>query len=111
MSTKSATIYNFFAGFGIDAYEENSVYSLENPPAFPYITYENKTDSFGAGDTSISFSLWFRSTSWVTAHALADEISEYIGQGGKQIPCDGGFIWIKRGQPYAQDMGDNCVTQ
>lgn len=108
MSTKSAVLYGFFSGFGIDAYEENSVYSLANPPEFPYITYENKTDAFADNGTSISFSLWFRSTSWVTAHALADEISEYIGQGGRVLPCDGGNIWIKRAQPFAQDMGDQA---
>jgi hypothetical protein len=26
--------------------------------------------------------------------------------GGKIIKCDGGRIWIKRGQPFAQNMGD-----
>ena len=51
-------------------------------------------------------SLWYRSSSWVNANAKADEISEAIGYGGNVILCDGGNIWIKRGQPFAQRMGD-----
>ena len=34
------------------------------------------------------------------------EISQRISRGGKIIPCDGGAIWLKRGQPFAQNMGD-----
>jgi hypothetical protein len=26
--------------------------------------------------------------------------------GGKTLPCDGGAIWIKRGSPFSQNMGD-----
>lgn len=104
--TKAAAIYNFFAGFGIDAYEENSVYALETPPKFPYLTYEMQTDSFGEYDTSISFSLWYRSTSWSGANAKVEEISEAIGRGGKPIPVDEGYILIMRGTPFAQNMGD-----
>ncbi|MBO5714951.1 MAG: hypothetical protein J6S23_00975 [Clostridia bacterium] len=51
-------------------------------------------------------SLWYRSTSWAQANAKAEEISEAISLGGKIIKCDGGRIWIKRGTPFAQRMGD-----
>ena len=70
---KAAALYQFFSYFGLDAYEENSVYALETPPAFPYLTYEMKTDAFGVYDTALSFSLWYRSTSWAAANAKVDE--------------------------------------
>jgi hypothetical protein len=104
--TKAATLYAFFSGFGLDAYEENSVYALEEPPKFPYLTYEVKTDSFGEFDTSITFSLWYRSTSWSAANAKVEEISSAIGRGGKIINTDGGYLLIMRGSPFAQSMGD-----
>ena len=104
--TKAAAIYQFFAAFGLDTYEENRVYSLENPPAFPYLTYEMQTDFFGEYDVSISFSLWYRSASWSAANAKVEEISSAIGRGGQVVPVDGGYILIMRGSPFAQSMGD-----
>lgn len=104
--TKAAALFNFFSSFGIDAYEENSVYALEKQPDFPYITYELKTDCLSESDTMISFSVWYRSTSWTAANAMAETISKAIGYGGKVISCDDGYIWIKRGSPFAQSMGD-----
>ena len=41
-----------------------------------------------------------------TINAKAEEVSQKISRGGKIIPCDGGAIWLKRGQPFAQNMGD-----
>lgn len=104
--TKAAAIYQFFAAFGLDVYEENSVYALENPPAFPYLTYEKRTDSFGEYDTSITFSLWYRSISWAAADAKVEEISAAIGRGGKVVPLTGGYLLIMRGSPFATSMGD-----
>ena len=107
--TKAAAIYNFWSGFGIPAYEENSVPSGKDAPEFPYITYQLITDSFGA-DVAMTASLWYRDSSWVRANAKADEISEAIGYGGNVILCDGGSIWLKRGRPFAQRMGDASDT-
>lgn len=108
--TKAAAIYQFWNSFGIKAYEENTVIDADkegNPvnPAFPYITYQLVTDSFYL-EVSTSASLWYRSESWTDINAKTEEIAKYIGLGGKIIKCDGGRIWIKRGQPFAQNMGD-----
>ena len=54
----------------------------------------------------MSASLWYRSESWLEINAKADEISQAIGRGGILLPCDNGKIWIKRGAPFAQNMGD-----
>ena len=100
--TKAAAIYAFWSSFGLIAYEENTV---PTDAAFPYLTYQLVTDSFDR-EVVASASLWYRSQSWKDINAKTEEISAYIGMGGKIITCDGGKIWIKRGQPFAQNMGD-----
>ena len=100
--TKAAAIYQFWSSFGLTAYEENTVHTNA---AFPYITYQLVTDSFGR-EVSATASLWYRGESWTDINAKTEEISSYIGLGGKIINCDGGCIWIKRGHPFAQSMGD-----
>lgn len=101
--TKAAAIYQFWNSFGLTAYEENTV---PTDAAFPYLTYQLITDSFG-GEVQTAASLWYRSESWTAANAKAEEISAYIGRGGKIIRCNNGCIWIKRGTPFAQNMGDD----
>ena len=100
--TKAAAIYQFWNSFGLTAYEENTVPS---DATFPYITYQLVTDSFGR-EIMLTASLWYRSESWTAINAKTEEISQKISRGGKIISCDGGAIWLKRGQPFAQNMGD-----
>lgn len=104
--TKAQALYEFFSSFSLEAWEENSVYTLEEPPAFPYLTYEKLFDSFGDYDTAISFSTWHRSTSWAASDAKAEEISAAIGRGGTIMHIDGGYLLIMRGSPFAQSLGD-----
>lgn len=103
--TKAAAIYQFWKSFGLPTYEENSVPTGDNAPALPYLTYQFATDDFGK-EVALTSSLWYRSTSWTQANEKAEEISETIGRGGKMLPCDGGAIWLKKGTPFAQNMGD-----
>lgn len=105
IQTKAAAIHSFWSSFGLNAFEENAVPTGDDSPSFPYITYRLVTDGFG-GQTAMSASVWYRSDSWVQANVKAEEISRNIGYGGKTIPCDGGVIWIKRGSPFSQSMGD-----
>ena len=100
--TKAAAIYQFWSSFGLTAYEENTV---PTDATFPYITYQLVTDSFDR-EIPLTASLWYRSESWTGINAKTDEISQKISRGGKIISCDGGAIWMKRGQPFAQNMGD-----
>ena len=100
--TKAAAIFRFWNSFGLTAYEENSV---PDDAAFPYITYQLVTDSFDR-EIPLTASIWYRSESWAGINAKTDEISQRISRGGKIISCDGGAIWLKRGQPFAQSMGD-----
>ena len=100
--TKAAAIYQFWNSFGLTAYEENTV---PTDASFPYITYQLVTDSFDR-EIQLAASIWYRSESWTGINAKTEEISQKISRGGKIIPCDGGAIWLKRGQPFAQNMGD-----
>jgi hypothetical protein len=100
--TKASVIYNFWNGF-LTAYEENTV---PEDATFPYITYQLVTDSFN-NTIPLTASIWYRSESWVQANAKDEEISKAIGRGGVFLECDGGKIWLKRGTPFAQNMGDD----
>ncbi len=100
--TKAAAIYQFWNSFGLTAYEENTV---PDDSSFPYITYQLVTDNFDR-EIPLTASLWYRSESWTDINAKTEEIGQKISRGGKIISCDGGAIWLKRGQPFAQSMGD-----
>ena len=100
--TKAAAIYQFWNSFGLTAYEENTVPA---DATFPYITYQLVTDSFDR-EIPLTASIWYRSESWAGINAKTEEISHKISRGGKIIHCDDGAIWLKRGQPFAQSMGD-----
>lgn len=100
-------IYCYFSGFGLPAYEENSV--PENAP-LPYLTYELKTDLFGY-TVNFCCSLWYRSQSWAEINAKTDEISRKTGNGGIFLQCDDGKIWLKRGSPFAVSMGDYLIKR
>ena len=100
--TKAAAIYQFWNSFCLTAYEENTV---PTDATFPYITYQLVTDSFDR-EVLVTASLWYRSESWTDINSKTEEISQKISRGGKIMPCDGGAIWLKRGQPFAQNMRD-----
>lgn len=100
---KSQALYSFWSGFNIPAYDENSV---PDNVAFPYITYSDITDSLG-NVVQLSASIWDRSNSWERISLKADEVAEKIGKNGYHIiTIDGGYVWLTKGTPFAQRMGD-----
>lgn len=106
--TKAAAIHAFFSQF-LTAYEENSVYDTDEPPEFPYLTYQLITGAFDPENNgvSMSVSLWYRSESWLAINAKTEEISRAIGRHGVTLRCDGGGILIRRNDTnFAQSMGD-----
>lgn len=104
--TKFQALYQFFASFGIPAIEENAFYASDIVPEFPYITYNIQLSDFDGGQVVLNPSVWYRSTSWQEPEQKASEISQIIGMGGIQIPCEDGCMWIKRGTPFCAPMGD-----
>ena len=100
--TKDEAIYSFYSGFGLPAYDENTV---PEGSALPYITYSVSTDSIG-NMVILSASLWYRSTSWAAIQDKADEIAADLGYGGKIIKIDNGYLWLVKGSPFAQRMSE-----
>lgn len=96
--------YQFWASFGVPAFEANSVPD-EDRVSFPYITYQAVTGQFDTS-TMINASIWTRGSSWAEADALADQIETALEDGGKLLPFDGGNIWIQAGTPFSSSMGD-----
>lgn len=105
--TKMQALYSFFSGFGLNAYEENAIYAADTALPLPYITYSVGLGEWLSGDIPISASIWYRTTSWQEPESKMQQISDAIGYGGIQIPCDGGLIWIKKSNgTFAQMTGD-----
>lgn len=95
-------LYNFWSGFGIEAYDEKSV---PDEAQMPYITYETITDDINYSIASTA-NIFYRSSSWMDASNKAREIEEAIGHGGKIVPFDGGAFWIIKGHPFSQRLKD-----
>ena len=106
---KTQALYNFFSGFELPAYEENTVPTGANAPELPYITYATATSGFD-NDVQISASLWYKGYSWEGADRKVAEINTALAHGGKMIPYTGGALWIRRGTPFAQHMADENDT-
>lgn len=108
--TKEEALFQFWSSFGLKAYEESSVPSGDRAPSFPYITYQVVTGSFG-GAVAMSASVWDKKTTGHSATKANDaktaEISKAIGRGGTMLRYDGGAVWLTRGEPFAQSMGDD----
>ena len=100
-----AALNSFWNGFGWTAFEENSVPENAFSSRTEYITYSAGWNGFDE-PMMLTASLWQRSTSWSGAVDKMQEIAEAIGIGGKVIKTDDGYLWIKRGAPFAQRMSD-----
>lgn len=114
--TKNKALYAWLNEF-MPFYRASSVPSEpENPEGvlFPYGTYEYVEDSWGGGEVSMTVNLWFHTTSEAVPDEKAQELSKRIGYGGVTIPCDGGYIWLKRGSPFCQSLkyeDDNSIKR
>jgi len=104
---KAQALHSFWNSFGIPAYEQTTV-NPENLGEF-YITYEIATDSLDRA-IPMSASIWQINTmSWEDVSLKAEEISDSLIQ-VKTIPLDIGYLYITRGQPFAQRVSDEDET-
>lgn len=100
---KAQAIHNFWSGFGLPAYDENTV---PDNAQTPYITYGTATDSIDRAIT-LSASLWYRSSSWADIQKKADEIDKFIvSMRPPTIELNDGRLYVTKGTPFAQRMGD-----
>lgn len=103
---RNQALYKFWSGFGIPAYEENSV---PDNAKLPYITY---MDQIGyMGDINLlTASIWDydmpEQNNWSYVIEKANAIGEYIGQGGTTFRYEDGLMWVTRGTPFGQRMSD-----
>ena len=100
--TKNQAYHSFLTAFKWTVYDENTV---PDDAALPRLTYNFANAEFGV-PVLLSVSAWDRSHSWASVTEKADDIYDDIGLGGKILAYDDGYIWIKRGQPFAQRMSD-----
>lgn len=107
---RDQAMHQFWSGFGIKAYDENTVPddALEKNDDH-YLTYVFINTGFNM-PTLASASLWYRDTSWAAIAAKTQQIGNFLGEGGTIVPYDDGALWIKRGSPFAQRMGDEDDT-
>lgn len=103
---KWQALQSFFNSFELTAYDESSV--PESAP-LPYITYTAAVDSFDT-PVVISCDLWYQSTSWAAISKKAEEISNYLGNGGVMLSITDGGLWITRGSPFAQRINEDSDT-
>lgn len=105
---KYQALHEFWNGFDIPAYEENSV---PKTAEMPYITYEVITDSLSDNATALSCQVWYRANTWKSINAKTEEISQALAN-GVRLACDDGYILIYRGSPFAQNRNpgdDNLI--
>ena len=98
---KWQAIHNFWAGFGIPAYDQTSV---PDDAAMPYITYSAATGDF-ENPIPNTASVWYYSSSWAAISQKVEEIAAAISP-YKMVKVDGGYMCVVKGQPFAQRMED-----
>lgn len=101
--TKAKALQDFFSSFSLPAYPATEV---PKEPGERYLTYEPRFGSIDDGDLSITVNIWMYTTSEADLNAAAQTLSEALGLGGKMLACDGGYIWLKRGSPWCQNLSD-----
>lgn len=104
MANKWQVIHSFMASFSLPAYEEASIPTGELAPDFPYLSYSLET-GYALDESTIQFSLWYRSPSQAEINLKTDEIAQDLGL-FKVLPCDEGAVIIRPGTPFAQGMQD-----
>ena len=98
--TKNKALYAWFNEF-MPFYRASAV---PDDVVMPYGTYEYIDSAFDLGEVGLTVNLWFRTESEAIPDEKAQELSERIGYGGVTIPCDEGYIWLKRGSPFCQSL-------
>ena len=104
---KAQALHNFWNGFGLPAYDENTV---PDDAAMPRITYSVSMDSIG-DSVLLNASIWYKSTSWAEASKKAEQIAQAIVEMiPPTIEIDNGRLYLYKGTPFAQRMSDDDDT-
>ena len=112
---KLQAVTAFWESFGIPAYEENSIRGIDeyydeqgnrHKLDYPYITFEMR---YGTLDNPVQLTadVWYRNTSQEQISQKVEQIERAIGE-GNVIEYNGGALFITKGNPFAQLMGDDA---
>lgn len=100
---KAQAIHQFWSGFGIPAYDENTV---PDDATMPYITYSVSTGSI-EDLVILTASVWYRSTRWREITLKVNEIEQYINAVSPlAVKIDGGRAYFTKGTPFSQRMAE-----
>lgn len=99
---KSQAIHNFWSGFGIPAWDENTV---PDQPGERYIAYSVSTGSLD-DVLNLSAKIWDTNTnSWEYVEKKAGEIAHAIAtMVPPTIQIDNGRLYISEGNPFSQRL-------
>lgn len=106
MADKWTALNSFWNSFDIPAYDENTV---PDDAQMPYITYEASVTQFN-DKILLSASIWYRGMSWAGISQKAEQIDQFIGDGGAGVPYTGGRLWVTKGSPFAQRLSEEDKT-
>ena len=98
--TKNKALFAWFNEF-MPFYRASAV---PDDVVMPYGTYEYIDSAFDAGEVGLTVNMWFRTESEAIPDEKAQELSKRIGYSGVTIPCNEGYIWLKRGSPFCQSL-------
>ena len=98
--TKNKALFAWFNEF-MPFYRASAV---PDDVVMPYGTYEYIDSAFDAGEVGLTVNLFFRTESEAIPDEAAQDLSKRIGYSGVTIPCDEGYIWLKRGSPFCQSL-------
>lgn len=101
MKQIAAALKEFFSGFDLPAYAENSV---PEDVELPYITYSLAQPEWGQ-KASVYAQVWDRTRSNERILRVADEITAEIGE-GKILQLESGYLVIWPETPLVQLMSD-----
>lgn len=101
--TAAQVLHQFYSSFGIPAYE---VTKVPDNAFMPYITYDFAESELDLGEVNSTVNIFYYTTSNVAPNAMVEAIGNAIGRGGKSFKLDNGYLWIKKGSPWAQIAAD-----
>lgn len=101
MIATAKALYEFMSGFGIPAYTVNTV---PDDAVLPYLTYSLQEPAWDSKATFYVTVYYRNQTSNLQSLQKADEITAAIGESGKILPCDGGYVVIWPESPLVQEL-------
>jgi hypothetical protein len=101
--TVEAALQEFFGGFGLPAYPDQSPLQ---PRTLPYLVYTPVRGCFGGGSVDMTATIWDRPGDPDRLSDLTQGLLETLAQGGAALNCQDGLIWLTPGSPLVTPVVD-----